>query len=80
MCFCDTKTYDTTFEPHMEKIRAVYDDLNETSRPADFVFLANASQAFKASTQPLQALLRVGLSSGPVLLRVSLSSGHTNSE
>ena len=34
----------------------------------------------KASTQPLQALLRVGLSSGPVLLRVNLSSGHTNSE
>ncbi len=34
----------------------------------------------KASTQPLRAQLRVGLSSAPVLLRVHLSSGHTNSE
>ena len=46
VCFCDTKTYDTTFAPHMEKIRAVYDGLNGASRPEDFVFLANASQAF----------------------------------
>lgn len=46
VCFCDTKTYDTIFAPHIKKIRDVYNDLNETSRPADFVFLANASQAF----------------------------------
>ena len=40
----------------------------------------NVSVGSKVWTQPLQAQLRVGLSSGPVLLRVNLSSGHTNSE
>lgn len=46
VCFCDSTMYDTLFEPHVEKIRAVYDGLNKTSPPADFMFLANASQAF----------------------------------
>ena len=34
----------------------------------------------KASAQPIQALLEVGLSSSPLLLRVNLSSGPHNSE